>query len=83
LRPMSSTSSACRCATGVRRLFGRDRGDDVMLTSAVSSARLLPRGPYLATTAPRVESVQRPSVLARPPHTSQQLSLFGPPGGRR
>jgi hypothetical protein len=55
-----------------------------MLTSAVSSARLLPHGgSYFATPTPRVEVVQRPSVLARPPHLSQQLSLFGPPGGRR
>jgi hypothetical protein len=55
-----------------------------MLTSVVSSARLLPRGgPYLATPTPRADVAQRPSVLARPPHTSQQMSLFGPPGGRR
>jgi hypothetical protein len=55
-----------------------------MLTSTISSARLLPRGgPSLATPAPRLDSAQRPSVLARPPHMSQQLSLFGPPGGRR
>jgi len=55
-----------------------------MLTSAVSAARLLPRGgAYLSTPTPRVDIVQRPSVLARPPHMAQQLSLFGPPGGRR
>jgi hypothetical protein len=55
-----------------------------MLTSAVHSARLLPRGgPYLSTSTPRVDLAQRPSVLARPPHMSQQLSLFGPPGDRR
>jgi hypothetical protein len=55
-----------------------------MLTSAVSSARLLPRSAsYVAATTPRVETAQRPSVLARPLHMPQQLSLFGPPGGRR
>jgi hypothetical protein len=81
---MSSMSSACRCATGVRRRSGPDRGDDVMLTSAVSSARLLPRGgSYVAAPTPRVDIAQRPSVLARPLHMPRQLSLFGPPGGRR
>jgi hypothetical protein len=81
---MSSMSSACRCATGVRRRFGPDRSDDAMLTSAFSSPPLLPRGgSYLATPAPRLDLAQRPSVLARPQHMPQQLSLFGPPGGRR
>ena len=28
-------------------------------------------------------SAQRPPVLARPSRVPQQLSLFGPPGGRR
>jgi hypothetical protein len=55
-----------------------------MLTSTFASAPLLARGgPYLATPTPRLDTAQRPSVLARPPHMSQQLSLFGPPGGRR
>jgi len=55
-----------------------------MLTSAVASAQLLPRGgSYLAAPTPRVDTAQRPSVLARPLHMPQQLSLFGPPGGRR
>jgi hypothetical protein len=55
-----------------------------MLTAAVSSARLLPRsGSYLTSPTPRVDLAQRPSVLARPTHMPQQLSLFGPPGGRR
>lgn len=55
-----------------------------MLTSAFASAPLLPRGgPYLATPTPRIDPARRPSVLARPSHVSQQLSLFGPPGGRR
>lgn len=35
-------------------------------------------------TAPTFAAVaQRPPVLARPPRDAQQLSLFGPPGGRR
>jgi len=55
-----------------------------MLTAAVSSAPLLPRsGSYFTTPSPRVDLVQRPSVLARPAHMPQQLSLFGRPGGRR
>jgi len=55
-----------------------------VLTSAVPFARLLPRGgPSVATTMPRAGVAQRPSVLARPLHMPQQLSLFGPPGGRR
>jgi len=55
-----------------------------MLTSAVASAQLLPRGgSYLAAPTPRIHTAQRPSVLARPLHMPQQLSLFGPPGGRR
>jgi hypothetical protein len=55
-----------------------------MLTSAFASASLIPRGgPYFATPTPRLDIAQRPSVLARPPHVPQQLSLFGPPGGRR
>ena len=32
--------------------------------------------------APLVSLAQRPSVLARSPRVPQQLSLFGPPGGR-
>ena len=55
-----------------------------MLTSSFAFAPLIPRGgPYFATPTPRVDTAQRPSGLARPPHMSQQLSLFGPPGGRR
>jgi hypothetical protein len=55
-----------------------------MLTSSFASAPLIPRGgAHFATSTPRVDTAQRPSVLARPPHMSQQLSLFGPPGGRR
>ena len=55
-----------------------------MLTSAVPFARLLPRGgPSFAASTPRADVAQRPSVLARPLHMPQQLSLFGPPGGRR
>ena len=55
-----------------------------MLSPAISSAPLLPRGgAYLATPTPRLQIAQRPSVLARPQHMPQQLSLFGPPGGRR
>jgi len=55
-----------------------------MLTSSFASAPLIPRGgPYFATPTPRVDTACRPSVLARPLHMPQQLSLFGPPGGRR
>ena len=55
-----------------------------MLTTAFASVSLIPRGgPSLATSTPRLDTARRPSVLARPPHVSQQLSLFGPPGGRR
>jgi hypothetical protein len=53
-----------------------------MLTSAVVSAPLIPRGAYLAP-APRAAVAQRPLVLTRPRHMPQQMSLFGPPGGRR
>jgi len=57
-----------------------------MLTSSFAFAPLIPRGgPYFATPTPtpRLDVAQRPSVLARPLHMPQQLSLFGPPGGRR
>jgi len=55
-----------------------------MLTSSFAFAPLIPRGgPYFATPTPRLDIAQRPSVLARPLHMPQQLSLFGPPGGRR
>ena len=55
-----------------------------MLTSSLASAPLIPRsGAHFATSTPRIDTAQRPSVLARPPHMSQQLSLFGPLGGRR
>jgi len=55
-----------------------------MLTSSFASALLIPRGgPHFATPTPRLDTDRRPSVLARPPHVPQQLSLFGPPGGRR
>jgi hypothetical protein len=33
--------------------------------------------------APFATVAQRPLVLARAPHVTQQLSLFGPPRGRR
>jgi hypothetical protein len=57
--------------------------DIVMLTSAVASAPLLPRLGSFAAPTLRVDTARRPSVLARPLHMPQQLSLFGPPGGRR
>jgi hypothetical protein len=34
-------------------------------------------------SAPHAASAQRAPVLVRPSHVAQQLSLFGPPGGRR
>jgi hypothetical protein len=56
-----------------------------MLISAFSSAPLIhgsSSGPR-TSAAPLGAIAQRPRVLARPPHVPQQLSLFGPPGGRR
>jgi hypothetical protein len=55
-----------------------------MLTSAFIAMPLISRGggPRMAP-APLASVAQRPLVLARPPHVPQQLSLFGPPGGRR
>ena len=33
--------------------------------------------------APLLATAQRPRVLHRAPHIALQLTLFGPPGGRR
>jgi hypothetical protein len=56
----------------------------VMLTSAFASTSLISRGSGPRTAPARLAATaQRPLVLARPPHMPQQLSLFGPPGGRR
>jgi len=38
---------------------------------------------YRTQLAPFAAVPQQPRVLARAPHAPQQLSLFGPPGGRR
>jgi hypothetical protein len=55
-----------------------------MLTSAFVPMPLIGRGGFARTSpAPLAAVAQRPLVLARPPHVAQQLSLFGPPGGRR
>jgi hypothetical protein len=55
-----------------------------MLISTFATAPLIhgSSGPRSAP-APLGAFAQRPLVLARPPHVSQQLPLFGPPGGRR
>jgi hypothetical protein len=55
-----------------------------MLISAFATAPLIHgnSGPRTAP-APLGAFAQRPLVLARPPHVTQQLSLFAPPGGRR
>ena len=56
-----------------------------MLISAFSSASLIQRsssGPRTAP-APLGPIEPRPQVLTRPSQVLQQLSLFGPPGGRR
>ena len=55
-----------------------------MPTSAFIAVPLISRGAGPRTSpAPLAAVAQRPLVLARPPHVPQQLSLFGPPGGRR
>ena len=55
-----------------------------MLTSAFIPVPLIGRGGFARSShAPLAAVPQRPLVLARPPHVAQQLSLFGPPGGRR
>ncbi|MGZ8471817.1 MAG: hypothetical protein ACXWZ7_20685 [Gemmatirosa sp.] len=54
-----------------------------MLTSAFVSASFV-RGSGAVRASPvPVAHAQRPSVLARPRHVPQQLSLFGPPGAIR
>ena len=56
-----------------------------MLTSSFVSASLIAATGAYSHSRPR-RSPRSPSdrsVLARPPHMPQQLSLFGPPGGRR
>jgi len=48
--------------------------------AASLSARL---SGYRTQPAPFAATPQQPRVLARAPHAPQQMSLFGPPGGRR
>lgn len=55
-----------------------------MPTSAFIAVPLISRTGFARTSpAPLASVAQRPRVLARLPHVAQQLSLFGPPGGRR
>jgi hypothetical protein len=55
-----------------------------MLTSAFVTVPLIGRSGFGRTSpAPLAAVAQRPRVLARPSQVAQQLSLFGPPGGRR
>jgi hypothetical protein len=57
-----------------------------MLTTHFVSTPLIGLGGHAAfqrsAPAPLVSLAQRPRVLARSPHVPQQLSLFGPQGGR-
>jgi len=52
-----------------------------MLTSTF--APLLPRTGAVRMAPVPLAVAQRPSVLARPRHVPQQVSLFGPPGAVR
>jgi hypothetical protein len=55
-----------------------------MPTSAFIAVPLISRtGGPRSWPAPLAAVAQRPRVLARPSQMPQQLSLFGPPGGRR
>jgi hypothetical protein len=55
-----------------------------MSNSPFVAASLISRSSGFRTQpAPFAAVAQRPPVLTRAPHGSQQLSLFGPPGGRR
>jgi hypothetical protein len=55
-----------------------------MPTSAFIAVPLISGSGFARTSpAPLASVAQRPRVLARPPQASQQLTLFGPPGGRR
>ena len=57
---------------------------DAMTTSGFIAISLISRsGGPRTLPAPLAAVAQRPRVLTRPPHVAQQLSLFGPPGGRR
>ena len=79
----SSTSCAGRSARRARRC-GPERARGVaMLTSAFTTASLLPKSGAVRTAAVPLAVVHRPQVLARPHVMPQQLSLFGPPGAIR
>jgi hypothetical protein len=55
-----------------------------MWNTPFASAPLIARpSGHRTQLAPFAAVPQRPRVLARAPHTPQQLSLFGPSGGRR
>jgi hypothetical protein len=53
-------------------------------TTAFVAAPLIGRAiSHRFAPAVSAAAAQRAPVLARPSHVAQQLSLFGPPGGRR
>lgn len=52
-------------------------------TSFVAASLIARSSGYRTQPAPFTAVPQQPRVLARAPHAPQQLSLFGPPGGRR
>ncbi|HEY4959127.1 MAG TPA: hypothetical protein VII31_15060 [Caldimonas sp.] len=55
-----------------------------MSNAPFAAASLISRSSgYHTQPAPLAAIAQRLPVLARAPHMAQQLSLFGPPGGRR
>ena len=56
-----------------------------MLTSAFVSAPLIRAGaaPFASRPTPRAAIAQRRRCWRGRAHMPQQLSLFGPPGGRR
>ncbi len=56
-----------------------------MFNSRFVAAPLISRSSGFRSSqpAPLAAVPQRPLVLARAPHVAQQLTLFGPPGGRR
>jgi hypothetical protein len=56
----------------------------MMPNTPLAAAPLIARsGGYRSQSAPFAAVPQQPRVLARAPHAPQQLTLFGPPGGRR
>jgi hypothetical protein len=56
-----------------------------MLNTRFTATPLISRsnGFRSSRPAPFAAVPQRPLVLARAPHVAQQMTLFGPPGGRR